>query len=257
MSQQNIYPCQLLNDLHNYFPELLYNPVRFRSVPDVLLYIRQVAQTSPYAVALQQYSMQQQSQQQQPQQSQHHQQQSRMGFRQDQGVNRRTTQQSVSYSVQPSTQFLTAFLGEPSSPVRLTSNANNVLLNTLISGLFGDVLLGNDMQQFLDQRVLVSPTAEEIDSATNVFTPNTQQPDLCTICQDEIEANQQVRRINHCTHYFHKNCIDTWLTTSVHCPTCRHDIRESDSTNSPPPVPENHRRTNIRSSNTTNQNVEI
>ena len=41
---------------------------------------------------------------------------------------------------------------------------------------------------------------------------------------DNIESNE-VRRIMHCRHYFHRTCIDTWFQTNVHCPTCRYDIR--------------------------------
>jgi hypothetical protein len=42
------YPIQLLNDLHEHFPDILYNPERFQNVQDLLLYIRQVASINPY-----------------------------------------------------------------------------------------------------------------------------------------------------------------------------------------------------------------
>ena len=42
------YHIQLLNDLHEHFPDILYNPERFQNVQDLLLYIRQVASINPY-----------------------------------------------------------------------------------------------------------------------------------------------------------------------------------------------------------------
>lgn len=41
-SAESIYGVQLLDDLHNYFPELLYNSGRFQSVQEVLQYITSV-----------------------------------------------------------------------------------------------------------------------------------------------------------------------------------------------------------------------
>lgn len=51
-----MYHIQLLNDLHNWFPELLYNSPRFQSVQDVLGYIIQVANDNSYQVAHQRYN---------------------------------------------------------------------------------------------------------------------------------------------------------------------------------------------------------
>jgi hypothetical protein len=131
--------------------------------------------------------------------------------------------------------------------------------------MFGDILgttnIGGGLQSFLDTRVPVYPTAGEIAEATTLHTAVHQQDDICAICQDDIEANQEVRRLNHCNHYFHRNCIDTWFQGNTHCPTCRHDIRETSNNrrsqenqnqnnqNAPPPVPESYRRMNIRRSN--------
>ena len=36
---RSVYGVQLIDDLHNYFPELLYNTQRFTSVQDVLHYV--------------------------------------------------------------------------------------------------------------------------------------------------------------------------------------------------------------------------
>jgi hypothetical protein len=131
-------------------------------------------------------------------------------------------------------------------------------MNTLLGGLFGDILgTGNgiNLNNFLNERVAVYPTNNEINNATTQQTATAQQEDICAICQDEIEVNQEMRRINHCGHYFHQDCIDTWFRGNVHCPTCRHDIRETNSeaegTRSPPVHP-NYRRANMRNDNNLN-----
>ena len=56
MSYHNIYHIPLLNDLHNWFPELLYNPLRFQSVQDILGYIIQIANENAYQNGQQRYN---------------------------------------------------------------------------------------------------------------------------------------------------------------------------------------------------------
>ena len=58
----NIYSIGLLNDLHNHFPDILYNPHRFRNVQDLLEYFRQVARMNPYERGLQMYNQRPQNQ---------------------------------------------------------------------------------------------------------------------------------------------------------------------------------------------------
>lgn len=41
---ETIYSVGLIDDLHNYFPDILYHPSRFVTVPDLLLYIQQCIQ---------------------------------------------------------------------------------------------------------------------------------------------------------------------------------------------------------------------
>ena len=257
---QNIYAIQLLNDLHNHFPELLYNTRRFQNVQDVLSYIRSVADMSPLERGQLQYNS-----------------------RQNQGARPvRQGPPNPQYvappppipttglyntipvnSTIPQAYFTTMFEDNiPTTRVRMPLNNNtNVLMNTLLGGLFGDMLGGMggiNMNDFLNERVPVYPTNEEIENASTTYRATRNQDDICTICQDNFENNQEIRRLNHCNHSFHRDCIDTWFRRNVHCPTCRHDIREVNDNNpndrqsrqnNPPPVPENHRRTNIRNPN--------
>ena len=50
--------------------------------------------------------------------------------------------------------------------------------------------------------------------------------DPCSICMDNYEELQKVTYLP-CGHYFHTDCIRSWLTKgNVTCPLCKHDARE-------------------------------
>lgn len=116
-----------------------------------------------------------------------------------------------------------------------------------VTSILTQLLSPNNLQSFLEQNVEVVPTEQEIARASMIEQPTAILEDNCAICQDSMREGEQIRRLNHCRHVFHKLCVDSWFRTNVHCPTCRHDIRDATaSNNAPPPVPPNHRRTNIR-----------
>jgi hypothetical protein len=73
--------------------------------------------------------------------------------------------------------------------------------------------------------VIVRPTAQQIDTGTTLEILDADEED-CAICQDIMLAEDEVRTITACDHRFHKNCIDTWFQRNVRCPVCRHDVRE-------------------------------
>ena len=241
---QNIYSIQLLNELHNYFPELLYNQRRFQHIQDVLGYIRSVAELSPYDIGQQTYNN-----------------------RQPPIRNNTTSIPTPTPNPQPvpvgtgvfnipmnsiPQTFVTMSDEIPSTQRVRMNNNTNTLINTLLGGLFGDIMGTNNINTFLNERVPVYPTNDQIENASITFRTTRPQDDICAICQDHFAHNQNVRRLIHCNHYFHQDCIDIWFRGNVHCPTCRHDIRETEQgnvnerNNNPPPVPENHRRMNIR-----------
>lgn len=51
--------------------------------------------------------------------------------------------------------------------------------------------------------------------------------DVCSICCDNFKAKQLVRKMPACSHSFHKECIDAWLTKKPTCPNCNRNVRES------------------------------
>jgi hypothetical protein len=85
------------------------------------------------------------------------------------------------------------------------------------------------------QDVVITPTAEQISAASRIVNIE-EIPDetICSICQ-EHDSNDSTWRELHCGHKYHKNCIDIWLRSHVQCPVCRADIRTLAQTRQPQP----------------------
>lgn len=93
---------------------------------------------------------------------------------------------------------------------------NSELLNTIFGGLF--------QQQNESTPTL---TLSDVTSKTEVFafTSNEgDEPQLCPICRVNFQNNDIVRKISHCGHMYHLNCIDNWFNENTTCPVCRHNL---------------------------------
>ncbi|OLL21735.1 putative RING finger protein [Neolecta irregularis DAH-3] len=70
-------------------------------------------------------------------------------------------------------------------------------------------------------------SAEEVSAAGGITIVGNSdsvvhENDRCQVCLSDYEAGEQVRRLGKCSHYFHRECIDEWLTTGRNsCPLCR------------------------------------
>lgn len=75
--------------------------------------------------------------------------------------------------------------------------------------------------------VPVTPS-QEVLQANSILTSIEPGPDvMCAICQShDAEGESQWRILRACQHEFHRRCIDRWFSQNVHCPVCRHDIRD-------------------------------
>jgi hypothetical protein len=273
---ETLYGVGLLDDLHNYFPALLYDSSGFGSVRDVLAYVHQQTRNrfDLFSYGQREY------------QSRHP---PRAPSEFDNSSYRRVVRTSFSSmppqalhplstllrqppatipsgpspslaESQPSNTIyqstlqsnvprievqLNQFLNEsneeeeeeddqPIQESQMITNALLSLLNIPTTGLtrtydidtFGALLTrGRNMDQFL-QPVVVHPTPEQIAANTTVGNLVSDTDHACAICQDALTSEQEGRKLNSCGHWFHKSCIDTWLERDVHCPVCRHDIRE-------------------------------
>ena len=193
---QTVYGVTLLDDLHNYFPRILYNPQQFQTVPDLLAYVQQTTRTrfNLFDNGLRQYATTMQQQQQQQQQRRTYAQAAQAAAHSAQS----TAVDAVSASLLPLLRSL------------IVPHVVRVPLNTA----FSDPVIVHASQELI-QSMSTEETLQE-DSENN-----------CAICQDTMRQGELVRKITVCSHQFHRSCIDNWLlNSSVLCPTCRHDIRE-------------------------------
>jgi hypothetical protein len=79
------------------------------------------------------------------------------------------------------------------------------------------------------QNIIVYPTREQIQGATQLITYNTNIENISTSCPitlDEFQDGDVIRQIKHCRHVFHEQSIQNWFRSNVRCPVCRYDIRE-------------------------------
>ena len=68
-------------------------------------------------------------------------------------------------------------------------------------------------------RIITYSANVDLDSAT------------CSICAQEWQHGEEVRKLTRCRHYFHKSCVDTWLRDHNTCPLCRTNIVQTPATN--------------------------
>lgn len=131
-----------------------------------------------------------------------------------------------------STQTLRAipFTYRPSMMARFMNNEalyiefiNRVYMNSIQTRAAATALITltmpNMVGNFLDP-VTVAPTTAQINRSLENTESTTSS---CAVCQDAISSG--ACRIRQCGHVYHRACIVTWFSTSVHCPVCRYDIR--------------------------------
>jgi hypothetical protein len=279
---ESYYGIGLLDDMHNYFPDLLYNIGRFRDVQDVLTYIRSTTQyrfdrftiaeqaRRPWQTQTQTQTQQQpQTQtQQQPQRYNHR----RWRQRQTQAPRQTQAHRSDNYRTrlptlntpltQPTTAYfppyqlppLTTFTDTPglthnrtniptlpyttfdftlpyttmtTMPTIPTTDMDNATALLTLIGLFAPP---TPTPTQLLEPVIVAPSRNVINIATTTETI-TEEPvpsGICVICQENFAISNTIRTIEHCSHSFHNSCILRHFETSVRCPTCRFDIRDSE-----------------------------
>ena len=248
---ETLYGVGLLDDLHNYFPALLYDSSGFRSVQDVLGYVHQQTRNrfDLFSYGLREY----------------------VGNASASSVGRTFSSQvppsgNMRPSTLPTASTATAATRGPlniqinvdtvdeeeddghatgtetytDTEIRVTNAllslfqlpttnlARNYVLPNLNTGRvpLDQMIFGrNTMNDFL-QPIVVRPTADQIAHNTTLGRLVSDTEQTCAVCQDTLTPDQEGRKLNACGHWFHKTCIDTWLQGNVNCPVCRHDIRE-------------------------------
>ena len=201
---ENVYGVGLLDDLHNYFPRILYNPQQFQTVPDLLAYVQQTTRTrfNLFDNGLRQYATSAAQQQQ------------------------RTTYAQAAAHAHAHAQQQHATVQQHTTHSMAMDPVSASLLPLLRSLIVPRVMRVPLNTAFSDP-VIVHASQEIIEARSTQQTLEEDTEDICAICQDTMREGELVRKITVCSHQFHRSCIDNWLlNSSVLCPTCRHDIRE-------------------------------
>jgi hypothetical protein len=203
---EEIYYVRLLDDLHNYFPDILYQPHRFQNVQDVLQYISNQTQRefNLFNRGLQSFEARQPTPRNTPISSS--------------SARTATSPRQSQVNIITETFDLSPLLSIPLSSTPTGTQGLSSLQNLL------NLLRPPSMDP-----VVVAPTAEQITNATAVRQASEEDDGeaICSICQDGYTGGEDIREISHCSHFFHRTCIDPWFRQHVHCPVCRFDIRES------------------------------
>jgi hypothetical protein len=202
---QEIYGVGLLDDLHNYFPALLYDQGRFQNLTQVFHYVRHQMNSRfnlySYGAA-----------------------QARMGAQAPTPF----TTGPVSTNADEISFMRTTI---PVSTSAAGANTHTILVDLLSSFLAPEAAAAGPpaapLWTSFRQPVVVRPSSETINRATQLVSGTSIPAESnCAICQDRIEQTDTARKIIVCQHMYHQHCIDRWFLRSVYCPSCRHDIRE-------------------------------
>ena len=213
---QYVYNVSLLDDLHNYFPGLLYQMERFQTLPQVFQYIRQqinsrfnlynyganlaAAGMQPYIVPTPAYT---------PGPT--------FGSAAPMRTNPRVPVTPLAPSREVDLFGLASLLTQV--PLELWSFGNGAGAGA------GAGVNANAFPGFMNP-VVVRPSPEDIARATEIVAGSTlTEGAVCSICQDTIIPTDSARKLRTCGHSYHRSCIDEWFQRSVFCPSCRHDVR--------------------------------
>jgi len=231
---QVVYGVGLLDDVHNYFPALLYDQGRFQTLTNVFSYVRSQLNNrfNLYAYG------------------------ARLSQAQAQGQAQGQGQTAAPSSFSPPATYTTtttpppiirSFRGAGGASDNEVMASASFLLNMLNLGLEGEAgftplrtgTLGpapgtggtaGGIWAAFRAPVIVAPSTAVLASNTSILNASDLSNNLvgvvCTICQDTVVPTDICRRLNACQHVYHKGCIDEWFTRSVFCPSCRHDVRE-------------------------------
>ena len=256
MNHEYIYNIQILDDIHNYFPDLLYNQQGFNNIQDVFRYIQlHIPYFHLYTLNRDRYRNFMNNDIQYPNIPPHwavirdnsHGQFASSMIRHIRRNNRILEQSNEENTYQPPHQLNSTIQNTrtsvetpsavpvtpritfrhsiiPSNIHTINDELGNALLST-ITQLFPTASIPGINAEHLEP-VIVRPTQHDINNSTVEEVWIQEESVLCTICQDNIFPGMIVRRLCQCEHCFHKECIDTWFERNVRCPICRNDIRE-------------------------------
>jgi hypothetical protein len=244
-SHERPYGIGLLDDLHTFFPAILYTPDVFNTTQDLLQYISSQAREhfNIYSRNLRSFL----NQDMRPVEVQTNSNQTAFVPRLVGGIPIETYRRQVASQLNSSTTSTTRAQNRTTAPeitstrIRYTTTPITLSttedttglssLNALLS-LLQPNSVDINMESLLTPLmtpVRVAPTREQIRGATSLRMASANDVNMCSICQEHYETNDTpdtICVINHCQHGFHNSCLMRWFDENTRCPVCRWDIRE-------------------------------
>lgn len=220
MSRQSEGPYNnpLFDAMHNYVPALLYHPEQFNTVRECLEYIRDRARDR-YNLFDRQQRLFTESRNQNDTDSE--------SDNADSESDNDYTNDDMTHDILTNimTQLMQNFMSQPvqQRTSRSHRQTENDIQYSIMSTTIPLLRRSLNVQPNMDP-IIVRPTDQQIARGSQIVS-TTATEELCSICQESM-AHSEVRRINHCRHMFHQQCIDHWFERNVRCPVCRWDIRE-------------------------------
>jgi hypothetical protein len=246
MAYIEVYDYNLLDDIHNLFPEFLYDNAMFPSDTNSMIgWIR--FRTSDLFPQI--YRRE------------------RIAYDQLRAVAQRERYDDWLFMMNRPSIFSPPPLRMPPQPIRMSTydpsiwnspTINNLIRSpSVVPGWGGayttpprqpNFMISPSMQTGLSalfntfyDPVPVSATDHEILAASTLMPHNAISAEtICPICQDNDQVTSPDasggsppitwRKLNQCGHLFHTTCVDNWFARNVHCPVCRADIRGSNET---------------------------
>lgn len=244
---QTIYGFSILDELHNFFPELLYDIELFNDT--LLQWFRYRVETlfPRYVREQNMYRLY----------DSHTRRTHYRAWEQRRLVPTNTSALNPVHPSTPTVVTTTNTLPPPTTPLRRTQAVNPIaprrvqrqttqirvpLTDTLLdvdtaqpirdifdlligtaTGLTTPLIIPTTGNVFQD--VPVIPTRSQVEAGSRLVHASTLAPDTtCSICMEQVQETGSWRTL-HCGHHYHDSCILRVFEDSVHCPICRADVR--------------------------------
>ena len=224
----------LLNEIHTTFPALLYETERFNTLPSVFEYVQtQIRNRYDVFSAWQRYystatgtaGPRQETVNTRNRERNRRRRQNRARNRierdnlQNNLINQNNTNVNANPNLIPNTTF------SQNQTTRLLDLLEQITpINDMIYTI--TTLPRQTTTSRFSDPVIVRPTAEQVEAGSVLRTSLGLVELSCAVCQHSVTEGEIIRRLLPCNHQYHRDCIDTWFQRNVHCPVCRHDIRE-------------------------------
>lgn len=125
---------------------------------------------------------------------------------------------------------LTGLLGNHANS--LVQGLQSIDLNSILGRNINDNAFENILNIIMRSDRGSPPASEDVIKSLERIEINDENykqysKDNCVICADDFVVNQKLIHLN-CSHFFHEECLTTWLRKRNQCPICRKELKTDD-----------------------------